>query len=304
VNPLSDLRGIITVLNTPFTVDDRIDREGLRKNVEYAIHAGVVGVLVPAMASEVDKLSNRERDEILDTVLQTTAGRAAVIGGASSPDAAQRLRLARRCMELGCDGVLVSIPYTDDAAYTRHVQALAALEPPLLMLQDWDATGPGLPIALIARLFEEIPCFRSLKIETLPAGPKYTAVREATGGRLHLAGGWAVMQMIEALDRGVHAFMPTGLHHTYCRIYRLYHAGRRDEARALFNRVLPVLAFSNQHLDISIHFFKRLLHRQGLYATPRVRQPIAPFDAIHEHTTEELLAYLACHLPEEKPLPE
>lgn len=302
MHPISDLHGIITVLNTPFTADDAIDLAGLRKNVEYALAAGVAGFLVPAMASEVDKLSEAERDQILCTVVETTAGRAKVIGGASSPEPEARRRLVRRCMELGCDGVLVSIPYTSDAEYTGHVHALAALEPPLLMLQDWDAAGPGLPIPLIAELFASIPCFRSLKIETVPAGPKYSAVLAATGGGLHLSGGWAVMQMIEALDRGVHAFMPTGLHHTYCTIHRLYHAGRRDEARALFNRVLPVLAFSNQNLDISIHFFKRLLHRQGIYASAAVRQPIAPFDAVHERTTEELIAYIGTNLPEAVPI--
>src|SRR5690606_13244997 len=106
----------------------------------------------------------------------------------------------------------------------------------------------------------------------------YSAVLDATGGRLHVSGGWAAMQMIEALDRGVHAFLPTGLHGLYTRIYALYASGDRAAARAAFDALLPILAFSNQHLDISIHFFKRLLHRQGVYATPRVRGPILPFD--------------------------
>jgi 4-hydroxy-tetrahydrodipicolinate synthase len=128
-------------------------------------------------------------------------------------------------------------------------------------------------------------------VEVVPAGRKYTEVLEATDGRLHVSGGWAVMQMIEALDRGVHAFMPTALHEAYVRIYALHRMGCRDEARTLFNRLLPVLAFSNQHLDISLHFFKRLLHAQGIYATSAVREPVLPFDAYHERVAEELIAY-------------
>jgi 4-hydroxy-tetrahydrodipicolinate synthase len=160
------------------------------------------------------------------------------------------------------------------------------------MLQDWDATGYGVPVSVIVRLFEDVEAFRCLKVEVVPAGVKYSEVIEATGGRLHVSGGWAVMQMIEALDRGVHAFMPTGMHAVYTRIFSLYHEGQRDAARALFNRLLPVLAFSNQHLDISIHFFKRLLYRQGVYATPRVREPILPFDAFHERMADELIEYV------------
>ena len=98
------------------------------------------------------------------------------------------------------------------------------------------------------------------------------------------------MQIIEALDRGVHAFMPTGMHELYTRIYDLYREGQRVEARALFEQLVPVLAFSNQHLDISVHFFKRLLHRQGIYSTPRVREPILPFDPTHEKIAQELIA--------------
>lgn len=289
MEPIRDLRGIITVLNTPFTMDDTIDVEGLRKNVRVALDAGVVGFLVPAMASEVGKLSEDEREFLVRETVELARGRAAVIGGASGPDSDSRVRLAERCIALGCDGVLAAIPYVDDAQYTRDVHALAETQAGFLMLQDWDATGYGVPVPLIARLAKEVPEFKCLKIEVVPAGVKYSEVLAATDGRLHLSGGWAVMQMIEALDRGVHAFMPTGMHTIYTRIYALYAAGQRDDARELFNRLLPVLAFSNQHLDISIHFFKRLLHQQGIYATDRVREPILPFDAEHQKIADELI---------------
>jgi 4-hydroxy-tetrahydrodipicolinate synthase len=292
VKELLDLRGIITVLNTPFTVDDGIDVDGLRKNVSQAMQAGVVGFLVPAMASEVEKLSEGERELMVRTVVEAAQGRVVVIGGATAPTVAARVRIGRRLIDLGCDGILVSIPFQDERQYERHLRAMADLRPPFLMVQDWDAAGPGVPVPVVARLFRDIDVFRCLKIEVVPAGVKYSAVIEATGGRLHVSGGWAVMQMIEALDRGVHAFMPTGMHRIYTRIFSLYHGGQREKARDLFHRLLPVLAFSNQHLDVSIHFFKRLLHRQGVYATPRVREPILPFDAYHQRVAEELIAYV------------
>ena len=294
---LLDLRGIITVLNTPFDEDDTIEVDGLCKNVTSAIKAGVCGFLVPAMASEVDKLTENERDLIVRTVVEMAHSHAAdkktcVIGGASAPTAEARLRIGKHLIDLGCDGILVSIPYRDDAQYTRDIRAVADLCPPFLMIQDWDATGDGAPVPIIVKLFNDIDVFRCIKIEVAPAGVKYSAILEATQGRLHVSGGWAEMQMIEGMDRGVHAFMPTGMHGIYTRIFSLYQQGYRDRAQALFYKLLPVMAFSNQHLDISIHFFKRLLHQQGIYATPRVRQPILPFDAIHKRTTDELIEYI------------
>jgi dihydrodipicolinate synthase/N-acetylneuraminate lyase len=286
---LLELRGVITVLNTPFTDGNALDLPSLRKNVRYALEAGVAGFLVPAMASEVDKLSSEERRRIVEAVLWENSGQVVVIGGASAATAEERKRNTAALIERGCDGVLASIPFQDEVQYERDVRELDDLGPGFLMLQDWDFQGYGLPIPLIVRLFDEVEGFRCLKVEVVPAGVKYSEVLAATEGRLHVSGGWAVMQIIEALDRGVHAFMPTGMHEVYTRIYGLYQSGRREQARSLFERLLPVLAVANQHLDISIHFFKRLLHKQGIFPTSRVREPILPFDEIHESIAGQLI---------------
>ena len=224
---VASLRGIVTVLNTPFTPDETIDTEALAANVQMALDAGVAGFLVPAMAAEVGKLTEPERALMVKTTVDCAGGRVPVIGGASAPDALTRERVARTCISLGCDGVLASIPYVNDADYERQVRELAALRPGFLMLQDWDFQGFGLPVSLIVRLFEAIEVFQAIKIEVVPAGVKYSEVLTATGGELHVSGGWAVMQMIEALDRGVHAVMPTGMHKLYTRIFSLYEAGDR-----------------------------------------------------------------------------
>ena len=288
-NPVAAMRGIVTVLNTPFTEADTVDLDALRRNIEIALEAGVAGFLVPAMAAEVDKLSEAERLAMVRTTIDAVNGRVPVIGGASAADAESRERAARALIDAGCPGILASIPYTDDASYERHVRALADLRPGFLMLQDWDFAGYGLPVPLIVRLFESIEAFAAIKIEVVPAGVKYSEVLAATGGEIHVSGGWAVMQMIEAFDRGVYAVMPTGMHAIYTEIYRRCAAGNRTAARALFEHLLPVLAFSNQHLDISIHFFKRLLWRQGIYPTARVRPPTLPFDTIHMQIADELI---------------
>lgn len=289
---LYPLRGIITVLNTPFTTDDRLDLPGLRRNVSLAVEVGVAGFLVPALASEVNKLTRTERRTLVETVRDEVDGRVPVFAGAAAPDANARLQILQDLQALGCTHVLLLIPYQTDEQYRTDVLQAAGFGFEVLMLQDWDFGGGGLPLPLIVRLFEEVDSFRCLKIETVPAGVKYSAVLAATGGRLHVSGGWAVMQMLEGLQRGIHAFMPTAMHQIYCEIYRRYQAGDAENARALFNKVLPVLAFSNQHLDISVHFFKRLLWRQGIYATPRVRQPILPFDDIHQREADRLLEYV------------
>lgn len=286
---LFPLQGIVTVLNTPFKTDNTIDFSALQKNVLFALDAGVAGFLVPAMASEVYKLSEMERIEMVATVLETVNNKVPVIAGAGETDLVKGKRLISEYIRLGCKNVLFQIPFQNENQFKNHFFELAATGPEMIMLQDWDASGYGLTDHLILELFENVEAFRCLKVETVPAGVKYSRILEITNGRLNVSGGWAVSQMIEGLKRGVHAFMPTGMHSIYCEIYRLWKGGNEIGAEKLFGEILPVLAFSNQHLDISIHFFKRLLFKQGVYATDKVREPALPFDLIHREMADKLI---------------
>ncbi len=284
---LYPLFGIVTVLNTPFKTDDTIDFNALRFNVGEAIKAGVAGFLVPAMASEVYKLSEIERIKMVEVVLDEVQNKVPVIAGAGETDLTKSKRLLKSYFELGCKNVLFQIPYENDDQFKAHFLKLAEIGADMIMLQDWSASGYGLPHDLICDLFNTVPAFRCLKVETVPAGVKYSRILSLTDGRLNVSGGWAVTQMIEGLTRGVHAFMPTGMHWIYCKIYKLWKEGKESEATKLFEQILPVLAFSNQHLDISVHFFKRLLNQQGIYPTDRVREPILPFDNNHQKLADQ-----------------
>lgn len=51
----------------------------------------------------------------------------------------------------------------------------------------------------------------------------------------------------------------------------------------------PILSYSNQHLDISIHFFKEMMYSLGIYETNMVREPIIALDAINHKITDELI---------------
>lgn len=289
---LFPLHGIVTVLNTPFTHDDQVDRKALTDHVQYALDAGVSGFLVPAMASEVKKLTHAEKLGMVESVLETVNNAVPVFAGTADVDIPSSGRMIRAYQQLGCKHFLIQLPYDDDIQFKDDFLTLIDLDPEVVMLQDWDANGYGLPDELILELFEQVPAFRCLKVETVPAGVKYSNILRQTDGKMNVSGGWAVTQMPEALERGVHAFMPTGMHHIYTKIFKDYKEGNIDQAIALFNDLLPVLAFSNQHLDISIHFFKRLLWKQWIYPTPNVRNPILSFDETHQKVADQLIEWV------------
>ncbi|MSU25094.1 MAG: hypothetical protein EXS32_14900 [Opitutus sp.] len=154
--------------------------------------------------------------------------------------------------------MLAYIRYEDDASYAAAVHALGALNPGFLMIQDMDLGAAPLPVALVARLHREIPCFTWIKVETADRGRKLRALREATGPSLKL--GTAGPDLIELLDRGVDSYLSTFSTEAYARIWSLHRAGRRDEAVAVYRQLLPALTFMATHQKIQWRFTKAILH--------------------------------------------
>jgi dihydrodipicolinate synthase/N-acetylneuraminate lyase len=289
------LEGIAVSLNTPFDDNDRIDFESLEKLIEFHLDEGARGFLVGAQAGEVHQLTLSERIELIRHVRNMTSGRAELVVGASSRDEKAGLAIAELATESDCDGVLIEVParpHEQDHQTLALVKAFDSIGMPLLMIQDLDWVGSGLSVELIGELFDSVRSFRSLKVEVTPAGPKYSAVRNITKGRLHLCGGWASQQMIEGLDRGVSVFMPTAMTRLFVQVMNSYRNGDREQATKWFHLLLPVLAFTRQHLDISIQFHKRLFHKRGVFSTSKVRKHSVPYDNFHQQYGDELIAYL------------
>lgn len=291
-------RGIVSVVQTPFANDGSLDSPSLERLIEDSLASQVNGFLVPAVASEVAYLSPAERMEIIRTVVRIVHGRVPIIVGASSATPEECHALAEQGLHAGGDAYLIAVPERLYSAPQQLVpffqQATAGITRPLV-IQDLQFQGPGLTLPQMAELQAALPHLAGWKVETVPAGPKYSAVREAFGSHCHISGGWAVPQLIEALDRGVDAMIPeSSMIRVYQRIVQEYQAGHRDAAMLRFRRLLPILAYTNQELVTSIAFFKRLLHRKGIFSTPTLRVPGFAWDRWNTRIADELIEhYLA-----------
>lgn len=287
------MTGIVPVLQTPFYADGSLDRESFRRLAVRAVEGGASGLLVPAVASEAKHLAPAERDSLIAIAVEVSAGRVPVVAGISAETAAEASKLGAAAQLAGAAAVLAAVPerlylrLDEVPGFFRAIHDSVDLP---LLIQDLQWNGTGLPVPLIASLAANLERLRGIKIETVPAGPKYTAAREALGPAFFICGGWAVPQMIEALDRGVDAMIPeASMVPVYARIDELHRSGDRSSALALFRRMLPILAFSNQDLRTSIAFFKRLLLRLGVFETAAMREPGFAWDAFNLRVADELI---------------
>jgi 4-hydroxy-tetrahydrodipicolinate synthase len=285
--------GIVGVVQTPFLVDGTIDDESLARLVEVAIVAGVSGFVAPAVASEVEALSKSERERVVRLIVEAAGGRVPLIVGGSSSQIEECADYGRVALAHKAAALLVAVPaglYGDPSRIVAFFESLVARVEVPIVVQDLEWNGPGLDVACMAELAERVPNFAGIKIETVPAGPKYSRVREGLGPDFYIAGGWAVPQMIEALDRGVDALMPEcAMLPVYVRIANLHRAGQRDAALQLFRELLPVLTYTNQEIRTSIAFFKELLVRKGIFRTATMRGVPFAWDQYNRRIAEELI---------------
>ena len=72
------MTGVFPILSMPFTKEDTIDVEDLEKEVEFAIKSGVNGVGI-ALASEIYKLTESERETCIKTVVNQVNQRIKIV---------------------------------------------------------------------------------------------------------------------------------------------------------------------------------------------------------------------------------
>ena len=273
------MRGIIPSLNTPFTQDGALDIPSLRKLVQHTVDSGCAGMLGLAVAGEYETLSYKEKRTFIEVVSNENNGKLPLIISVTSANAESTLELSKLAKAHGATGICVQI-YRDTklSENITFLKDLSQHSPKIIMVQDLDWSGDGLDLDSILTMFNRVKKLTWLKIETKKAGPKYSAVKSMTNNHLKVCGGWAVTQLLDALDRKVDAFIPTGMEFLYTKVYDQYHLGNHVLARKLFYKLLPVLNFSNQDIDISIRFLKELRFKEGLFSSSFCRNRKATYD--------------------------
>lgn len=277
------MRGIIPSLHTPFCRDNKVDILSLQKLIDHTIVSGCAGMLVGAVAGENASLSLDEKEIIINACVQHNNNRLPLIVSCSANNQYDRITLSRAAKVAGADWILCQTPNNlNGNELTECFNEIADAGPSNLMIQDLSWTDNGMNDEDILLLFENIKKFKGLKIEVLNSGPKYSRILKATNHKLHLSGGWAIMGMIEALNRGVHAFIPSTMEVIYNQIYNLFIEKKINKARDLFSKILPIVSFTHQHIDIAIKFSKMLRVEEGIFETSMCRLPIKSFDIFQQ----------------------
>ncbi len=178
--------GVLPAVITPFqrNLSMDLDLPGLASNIEFLVENGVHGIVPCGSTGESATLSFEEHETVIEKTIEVVSGRVPVFAGVSTATLEESISLARHAEANGAAGILAQAPQTvaaDPIGLQDFFHRLAGSTSLTLMIQDLDWQGGGMPLDLICQLFEEVPTFRCIKVETVPAGPKYSRILAVTG---------------------------------------------------------------------------------------------------------------------------
>lgn len=280
---LPALDGILPVLPTPFAADGAIDTAALRRATDFAVTAGCAGVVFPGFASEVEALEADERAAALAAVVGEVAGRVPVVAGASAADWREVVAHGKAAARLGVRYLMVQPPKaigTGPGALVEFLgQVTEALPQVEIVLQNAPAPrGSDLSPDAIVEIVSALPAVTYVKEETLPAGPAISHILGNAPASLRgVIGGGGARYILDEYARGACAAMPAlEIADLHVALDRAWRAGRRDEARAIYVRTLPLLVLQAVY---RMRLTKHVLTRRGVLANAEVRAPTPALDA-------------------------
>jgi len=273
------LHGVVPVIPTPFREDESIDFDGLAACIEFAVRCEVCAVCLPAYGSEFYKLTESERQQVVETAIQAAAGRVVVIAQSNHPSARCAVELAKQHEQMGADLISFAIPRqfgvtdADLLDYCRSICQSVALP---VLIQDFNPGGPTVGGDFARRLADRCENFRYLKLEEPLMSAKVESILEAAEGRIGVLEGWGGMYMLDLIPAGICGLMPgLGPADLLQRIWKLGKSGQLDEALDLFQVLLPQLVFSLQNMELFLCLEKKLLASRGVLpdSSTHVRRP-------------------------------
>jgi 4-hydroxy-tetrahydrodipicolinate synthase len=150
------IKGSIVAIVTPMFEDGSLDRDSLRKLIDWHIAEGTDGIVIVGTTGESATVSPEEHAELIKIAVDHTAGRIPVIAGAGGNSTAEAISLTRHAKDVGADATLQVVPYynrpTQEGMY-RHFKAIAeAVELPVILYNVPGRTVADMSNETVARL--------------------------------------------------------------------------------------------------------------------------------------------------------
>ena len=278
---MNEISGVLPVLAVPFNRDGSLDLDSIPKLVEHCISNKANGVVIFGLASELYKLNDSERIQILEKVISSVNSRVPVIVGTEHSGTLAAVARSIEAEKLGASALMLYPPTfikPDEANVLSYFKAVGSAVKIPIIIQDAPAwTGVPLPVSLLSRIIKEQPNVCYIKLESPPIGDKAKLLKSEG---FKIIAGYGAIHLMEDLTAGIDGFMPgCSLPGIFVEINDLFKSGNVEKARTLYQLVLPLLTFQLTSLDTFIEIQKLLLKHLQIFSTSYCREPHIPISS-------------------------
>jgi 4-hydroxy-tetrahydrodipicolinate synthase len=283
--------GVHCISATPFLPDESLDLESLRSLMDFLVREGCVGALVLGVLGEADKLSDGERDLVMQTALDHAGDHLEITVGVTHGSTVATIERAKAAEAAGVKAVMVSPPPRSSAgpALREHFRRIgASLSIPVIVQDHPTSSGVNMPVEFIASLFDDLPAGSIVKLEDPPTPTKMAKLREAQPGFQVFGGLGGVSLYGELLAGSAGAMTGFALVDALVGIVSAFQSGDSELAYRRYERALPLMVFEAQP-GAGVALRKNLLKQLGAISHATVRQPAPKADAFSLDALQQLM---------------
>ena len=167
---MNAITGSLVAIVTPMNEDGSLDRDGMRRLVDFHVQEGTDAIVVAGTSGESPTVSVDEHHELIALTVKQAAGRIPVIAGAGANSTAEAIEMTRFAKEAGADAVLSVVPYynkpTQEGLYQHFKSVAEAVDIPVVLY--------NVPGRTVADLANET----TLRLAQIPS---IVGIKDATG---------------------------------------------------------------------------------------------------------------------------
>jgi len=287
----SKFSGVVAFPITPFRDDLSLDIEGLRHNLTQLMKHPVCAVVAAGGTGEVYSLTPSEHAQVVETTVETVAGRAPVIAGVGF-NQMMAIELAKQSAKTGADAILALPPYypqADDEGLAEYYRAIGAATDLGLLIysRDWANFSP----AQVERLAAKVPTLVAWKDGQADLR-RLQMIMNRVGDRLYWIGGAGDDMVPGYYSIGICTYtssIATVAPKLSVALHDAAANGRSEELMKLMSEcVTPLYALRARRKGYEVSAMKAMMDMVGLRGGP-VRPPLPDVKA---EEREELRAML------------
>jgi 4-hydroxy-tetrahydrodipicolinate synthase len=152
---MSEIRGVLTAMVTPFHEDGGLDDAGTRRLARHLVENGSHGLVLAGTTGESPTLSDDDKLALYRAVRDELGDEATLIVGTGSNDTLHTVELTKHAADAGADAALVVTPYYNKpnrAGLIAHYEAVSEVGIPIVVYNIPSRTALNMPPDLLEDL--------------------------------------------------------------------------------------------------------------------------------------------------------